>query len=75
MIVGHITAYEHRGWVRVVMTSNVGTRVYMGLDADAAWEFLWGLEWALGHAVAPFTLGALAETHQSGRDADHLPYG
>ena len=51
-------AYEHRGWVRVVMTANTGTQVYMDLDADAAWEFLWGLEWALSFS----DLGSVAGT-------------
>jgi hypothetical protein len=40
MIVGTITAYEHRGWVRVVMTSNTGEVLAIDLDADAAREFL-----------------------------------
>jgi hypothetical protein len=35
-IVGTITAYEHRGWVRVVMTANTGEVLATDLDADAA---------------------------------------
>jgi hypothetical protein len=53
MIVGTITAVEHRGWVRVVMRANTGTVYAMDLDADVAWEFLWELGLALSHAVAP----------------------
>ena len=48
MTVGTIRAFEHRGRVRVVMTANTGTQAYMDLDADAAWEFLWALDLALG---------------------------
>ena len=48
MIVGTVTAKEHRGWVRVVMTANTGEVLGMDLDVEAAVEFLWGLEWALG---------------------------
>ncbi len=43
MIVGSITAREHRGRVHVPMTANTGTAVYIDLDADAAVEFLEGL--------------------------------
>jgi hypothetical protein len=42
MIVGSITAREHRGRVHVPMTANTGTAVYIDLDADAAVEFLEG---------------------------------
>ena len=48
MIVGSITAREHRGRVRVVMTANTREVLGMDLDVEAAVEFLWGLEWALG---------------------------
>jgi hypothetical protein len=48
MIVGSITAREHRGRVRVTMIANTGTAVYIDLDADAAVEFLERLELALG---------------------------
>jgi hypothetical protein len=48
-LVGTITAVEHRSWVRLVMTANTGERIEMCLDADAALEFLWGLEAALGN--------------------------
>jgi hypothetical protein len=47
MIVGTITAYEHRGWVRVVMTANTGEVLATDLDVDAARKFLWQLEAAL----------------------------
>jgi hypothetical protein len=43
MIVGGITAREHRARVHVPMTANTGTAVYIDLDADAAVEFLEGL--------------------------------
>jgi hypothetical protein len=47
MIVGTITAYEHRGWVRVVITANTGKVLGMDLDVTDAMIFLWQLEAAL----------------------------
>jgi hypothetical protein len=47
MIVGTITAYKHRGWVRVVMTANTGKVLGMDLDVTDAMIFLWQLEAAL----------------------------
>ena len=44
MIVGTITAYKHRGWVRVVMTANTGKVLGMDLDFTDAMIFLWQLE-------------------------------
>ena len=44
MIVGTITAYEHRGWVRVVMTANTGKVLGMDLDFTDAMISLWQLE-------------------------------
>jgi hypothetical protein len=38
MIVGTVTAKEHRGWVRVVMTAKREV-LGMDLDAEAAEEF------------------------------------
>jgi hypothetical protein len=35
LIVGCITAYEHRGWVRLVMTANTGEVLGIDLKADA----------------------------------------
>ena len=35
--VGTITAFEHRGRVRVVMTANTGEVLGMDLDEAAAW--------------------------------------
>jgi len=43
-IVGTITAYKHRGWVRVVMTANTGKVLGMDLDVTYAMIFLWQLE-------------------------------
>ena len=44
LLVGTITAY----WLRVVMVANTAEVLGIDLDADAAWEFLWELELALG---------------------------
>ena len=51
LLVGTITAYEHRGWLRVVMVANTAEVLGIDLDADAAWEFLWELELALTLAL------------------------
>jgi hypothetical protein len=51
MIVGTITAYEHRGWLRLVVTANTGEVLAMDLDATDAMIFAFELEVAL--ATAP----------------------
>jgi hypothetical protein len=42
MIVGSITAREHRGRVRIRLTANTGEVLGIDLDVDAAVEFLEG---------------------------------
>ena len=42
-----LTAKEHRGRLRLVMTANTGIKVFMDLELEAAWEFAEGLEAAL----------------------------
>ena len=38
-IVGNITAFEHRGWLRLIVVANTGETIGIDLDADAAEEF------------------------------------
>jgi hypothetical protein len=47
MIVGTITAYEHRGGVRLVMTANTGEVLAMDLDETDAMIFAFELDCAL----------------------------
>jgi hypothetical protein len=75
LIVGHITAKEHRGRLRVVMTANTGTQVYTDLDADAAVEFFvgatmgaGGLELALMHSRGRGLVGDFDSPSQSNTD-------